>query len=62
MTWTKELSVDQYSKQVQRWNVKEKDLADVDKFHEMLDFFKNSKDSKWFAKYVNDKITEKCAN
>ena len=60
--WTKEMNIKSYETQVLRWNDKEKEISDTEKFHEVLESLKLNNNIKGLNKYVNDEITEICSN
>ena len=60
--WTKEMVFDTFQKQVQRWSSNEKQVSEVDKYHELIEELKKNKEIEGLSKYVNDQIVETCNN
>ena len=40
--WTKEMSIETYKLQVERWSVKEADVPETEKFHELIESLKSN--------------------
>ena len=57
--WTKEMTLETYKIQIQRWKEKEKEVPETEKFHEVLESLKTNKDIKGIQRFLNDEITEK---
>ena len=57
--WTKEMTLETYKIQIQRWKEKEKEVPETEKFHEVLESLKTNKDIKGIHRFLNDEITEK---
>ena len=57
--WTKDMTFDSFKKQISRWNEKEKEVPETERFHEVVESLKSNKDMKCLSKYVNYEVTEK---
>ena len=58
--WTKEMVFETFQKQVIRWSNNEKQVSEVDKYHELIEDLKKNKEIEGLAQYVNDQIVETC--
>ena len=58
--WTKEMGFEVYEKQVNRWNDNEKEVSEIDKYHELIEDLKKNKEILGLPQYVNDQIIETC--
>ena len=61
-TWTKEMAFDTFQKQVRRWSNNEKQITEIDKYHDLIEELKKNKDINGLTEYVNDQIVETCSD
>lgn len=58
--WTKEMVFETFEKQINRWTSNEKEVSEVDKYHELIEEIKKNKEIDGLPQYLNDQIVEMC--
>ena len=58
--WTKEMVFETFEKQISRWSDNEKEVTEVEKYHELIEELKKNKEINGLSVYVNDQIIETC--